>query len=307
MYLFQSSLSNDILEQLAIVRPDIKINVLKTFSDVTNDKINIAYNRPKNLNRLILDSGTFTLNNTGAKTISFVTKKLYKQFLHRHIHKYDWCFNFDEHHGNDGTETNVANQLYFEHHGLGVIPVIHNLSTEVEYYCKNSARYPLVAIGSMKQKKMKDVKAAVGALYHKHVAVHLFSVGPFTNMFDIPVYSSDSTSYMKWSNLRRMCYFDTIDTNVKKNKGNGYEFKISLDSFNKRDKPNKEYYKNDPRHKLYQNWLSEHLGLTIDELQIQDKMLMANSYYYWFLEQLITSIHTSKGYNFSFLPEKYHF
>lgn len=306
MYLFQSSLSSDILQKLNTIRPDIAINVLKTFSEPTDDKLILAYNKPDNLGGIILDSGTFTLNNPQAKTPTFVTKELYKKFLDKHINKFNWCFNFDEYHGNNGTETNVSNQLYYEFYGLNVIPVIHNLDAEVDYYCKNSKKYPLVAIGSMKKKTINKVKAAVKLLYEHQVAVHLFSVGSFAKMYDMPVYSSDSTSYLQWSNLRRMCFFD-LNYTKSKNEFNYRECRLTLDSYNKSGTKNIDYYKSNPKHKEYENWLNDNLRLSINDLQNPYNLLVANSYYYWCLEMLITGLHKDKKYDFSFLPDKYRF
>jgi hypothetical protein len=283
MIFYQSSLHKDVLDALAKTHPDVKINVLRTYADTDQNILDIADNRPPNLGKLILDSGTFSKNN--AKTITKdITLKKYASFLKKHLHKFDGgAFNYDEIFGPKGTEKNYSNQLYLEKQGLNVIPVIQDFK-EVDDYCKNAAKYSYVAIGSgCRKADRKKIKDVTRRLHNAKVKVHLFAEASYSFMRDIPVTSSDSKSLIDWSKMKICCFFD---------KAKDKEVKLYLNWKNIRGKINKDYYQDHPLCDEYDKWLDANFGWSIPDMFIDDKMIfMANSLYYCLLERIITKRH----------------
>ena len=288
MYLFQSSLSRAILDEIGKIKPDIKINVLRTFADEKNVILDMVYNKPANVNKIILDSGTYSIK-TGNKKYSSRTKEDYKIFISNHGNQFDFVFNFDIDHSDEGTEKNFENQLHFASQNLNVIPVIQNLN-EVDYFCENAEKYPLVAIGSKKMKDKDAVKKSVEKLYaNGKIKVHLFGESSFTVTHDIPVYSTDSKSYIDWTINNMISFFD-MDS--KK------EIRLNLNRWNKLGKENNDYYGFHDNYLPFVNWLHNHLNFLVQDLFLYNNLAIANSYYYWYLEQIITEEHKNQHFDF---------
>jgi hypothetical protein len=177
--------------------------------------------------------------------------------------------------------------LYLNNHGLNVIPVIQDFH-EVEYYCSNAKKYPYVAVGSgcrmmdRNKKKGKRIKETVRRLHNSGIKVHLFAEASYDFMKDIPVYSSDATSYQKWTTLFYCCFFDTV---------NDKEVQLSLNWKNSKGKINKDYYRTHYLQEEYAAWLYQNFEISIPELFLGNNLLLANSYYYCCLEKLITAKH----------------
>lgn len=287
MILYQSSQRKDIVEALGKTHPDIKVNVLRTFADREVDILDIAVNKPANLGKLILDSGTFSKNNSN-RSHDNLTLEGYRNFLKDHLGKYDGgAFNYDEVFGAGGTQVNFSNQRYLGHHGLKVIPVIQDFK-EVGYFCSNAKKYPYVAIGSgcrmvaRSKDKGKRIKDAVRKLHAEGIKVHLFAEAAYDFLKDIPVYSSDAKSYLDWTKYRRCCFLDTVKDR---------EVKLCLDWKNMNGDENEDYYRDHPQHDAYSDWLYENFQWNIADLNIEDNLWIANSYYYCWLEKRIAAKH----------------
>jgi hypothetical protein len=287
MILYQSSQRKDIVEALGKTHPHIKVNVLKTFADSESDILALANNKPANLGKLILDSGTFSKNNSN-RSHANLTREGYKNFLKDHLGKFDGgAFNYDEVFGTGGTQVNFANQQYLNHHGLNVIPVIQCFK-EVEYYLSNSQKYPYVAIGSGCRKIARSVdggekiKNAVRKLHAADIKVHLFAEMAYNFLKDIPVYSSDAKSIIDWTKYRRCCFLDTVKDQ---------EVQLCLDWKDLYGNENKDYYRFHPQCEAYEDWLYGNFQWTIADLNIEDNLWIANSYYYCWLEERIEAKH----------------
>jgi hypothetical protein len=288
MIYYQSSQRKEVIEKLSDTHPAITINVLRTFADREIDVLDIAINKPKNVGKLIIDSGTFSKNTSG-RNHKNLTLEGYRNFLIDHASKFDGgAFNYDEAFREDGAEINNANMKYLNYHGLNVIPVIQDES-EVDYYCKNASSYPYVAFGSGYRKKHRNTdkgkelfKKDVIKLCKSNVKVHLLAEASYNFLKDIPVYSSDSKSCIDYTRLRQCCYFDLE---------NDKETRLFLDLKNKKGEENKYYYKKHPLYKKYSIWLDQNFGWKISDLYIGYNLLTVNAYYYWWLEQRINEKH----------------
>lgn len=288
MRIYQSSIRPETLDLIARHCPEVMIHVLRSYLVDGPGTFKILASRPKNIKSIALDSGTWSISqNTHKHHINVYN---YERFLNVNSKFYNFYFGFDPVHGDEGTEVAFENQQYLESKGYSPIPVIQNLALEVDYYCSNNKKYPLVAIGSTRKKKYDDLKKAVIKLYSAGIKVHLFGIGSLAKLIDIPAWSSDCSSFAQWVKSGRLIFFDR-----SKNK----EVSLATREFNKSGKPNKDYIR---RHRLYdeyEEWINCLLGLTVDDIMFDnDLKIVANCLYFHDLEKQINVIHKSRGFTF---------
>lgn len=268
MRLFQSSITAKTLLNLKELCDDVKVNVLRSYLVDGPGTIDILNNARHCIDMLVLDSGTWSMNQ-GKHQFS-IDVHTYAGFLKSNSHLFDEYFGFDPVHGDEGTEDSIANQIILERLGFRPIPIIQNINTEVEYYCERRDDYDIVAIGSTGQKKFSDIKNAVNTLYENGIKVHLFGIGSYKKLVDLPVWSSDCSSFAQWIKAGRLIYFDG-----KK------EVTFSTARFNKSGKLNKDFIEISPHKDAYEEWLWEGLKLTLDKVIHKNEMKMVvNSYYF---------------------------
>lgn len=286
MRLFQSSITAETLLMVEKYVPDVKINVLRSYLVDGPGTIKIFANASHCIDMIILDSATYSLSQGNHKYN--INLKTYADFLKNNWKLFHAYFGFDPIHGNDGTEESITSQLYLEKLGLMPVPVIQNLELETDHYCKEKNRYNFVAIGSTRNKSEKDIKNAVQKLYDNGIKVHLFGVGSLIKLKDIPIWSSDCSSFAKWIEAGRLIFF-----NGKK------EITLSTSKFNTKGEKNNDFIEESPYRDDYENWVFEKLGLTLDKITHSHNMkMMVNSYYFYELENLLQKMHILNGFKF---------
>jgi hypothetical protein len=245
---------------------------------------------------LIMDSGTFTLNNGRRTFEKFITFKGYKSYLKLFADKVDFYFNFDDDFSADGFEHNYTNQLDLESEGYKPVPVIHNCySEEIDTYIE--AGYTLVSIGSgeLEKANQDELYRIVNSIHKRGVKVHYLGCTEYEKMAYIPVYSADSTTWNRKGASGRIRYWNPLS--LKDNKTDV----IALD--HKVPKQNVKYrirtYKFSQQFKEY---LWNELGLTIDEIIRGKKRYIyravVNIHYFVLLEELINQKHKEQGFSF---------
>ncbi len=286
MRLFQSSITAKSLLLLEEYRPDVKINALRSYLVDGPGTIDILANAKHCINMLILDSGTWSMNQ--GKHKEKISLKTYADFLKGNSNFYDAYFGFDPVHGDEGTEDSIESQIYLESLGFYPIPIIQNLKAETKYYCERKDYYKIVAIGSTRQKKFDDIKRSVNILYENGIKVHLFGIGSYAKLIDLPIWSSDCSSFVQWVANGRLIFF-----NGEK------EISLSPSRCSNSGKENKDFIETSNFRDAYEDWICESFGIPIDKfLYKHDMKIMANSYYYWELEKKIQKIHLEKGFVF---------
>ncbi|MFU2207304.1 hypothetical protein [Solidesulfovibrio sp. C21] len=285
MRIYQSSITAASLRLLKKLQPDIKIHVLRSYLVDGPGTFEILSNNPGNVKSLALDSGTFSLTqNTHKHHIDVLN---YADFLEDCSDFYTFYFGFDPEHGDEGTESSIENQRILESKGFQPIPVIQNLKLEVDYYASLASKYPLVAIGSTRKKKIDDLVKATNILHAANIKVHWFGIGSFNKLNKAPVWSSDCSSFAKWIKNGRLVFYDEV---------NGKEISFATREYGKNGSLNKDYIRIHPLCQDYEDWLQEKLDLSLEDvIHHGDMKLAVNSYYFYELEQKLTEEQTARG------------
>jgi len=250
--------------------------------------LRILAKRHKNVKSLALDSGTWSISQNTHK--HHISGEIYGDFLEDNAKMFSFYFGFDPVHGDGGTEDSIENQLYLESRGLTPIPVIQNLSLEVDYYIKNKSKYPFVAIGSTRKKAMSDLVRCTNALFREGVKVHWFGIGSLLKLASAPVWSSDCSSFAQWVKNGMLIFYDINEER---------EVALATREYSKRGKLNKDYIRTHPVFEEYSDWLFDNLRLNVEEvISDQGLKMLANSYYFFELENKINEIHREKGFVF---------
>lgn len=285
MRIYQSSITLDTLNLLQKHTPEASIHILRSYLVDGPGTFKLLSFKPQNIKSIALDSGTWSINQNTHK--HHINAEIYGTFLSDCSKMFSFYFGFDPVHGDDGTEDSIENQLYLEKKKFNPIPVIQNLNIEVDYYCANSSKYPLVAIGATRKKKHKDLVIATKKLHKHGIKVHWFGVGSFAKILDAPVWSSDCSSFAQWLKSGRLIFYDQI----KKK-----EAALATREYNKNGNLNKDYIRNHYLFDEYQSWLYETLGLSLEDVIFDHKMkLLVNSVYFYQLEQKVTAMQKSRG------------
>lgn len=284
MKIYQSSLSYKTLELLTEYAPDIQVNILRSFRLNDDETFAIIRDFKENIESIILDSGVWSKHNNPQKYNHTVEE--YADFLNRYGTLFDFCFSYDEDfdekerdiHGSK----NRDNQLYLEKHCTSVqpVPVIHTLEDEeIEFYCQQSKKYPIVAIGSNAISESR-FPSVVKKLYDNGIKVHAFKIGSADKLKGLHAWSSDCSSHAQWTAAGRCVFY---------NVNNGKDTTITFRPLDKRGNPNDDYYQT---HQLLNDFLwflDEFIGIELDAL-IKDSnyRTMVNSVYFWWLEKYIS-------------------
>jgi len=124
--------------------PDEKMNVLRSFAIRDNDIAAFCKRFRPFIGSLILDSGTWTLNQASSSIPISVEKFI--AYLRIAAKYFDFYFNFDSNFESDGFDENYANQLKIEESGFNPVPVVHDVEgDEIQIYIDKG--YRRVALG----------------------------------------------------------------------------------------------------------------------------------------------------------------
>ena len=288
MRIFQSSLTAKSLILLNNHHPNIKINVLRSYQVDGPGTLKILKHAKKYINEIILDSGTWSLNKDTIK--SKISVESYASFLKNHNQNYYKYFGFDPIHGDEGTEDSIKNQIYLEHLGFKPTPVIQNLNIETDYYCSKKDKYPFVAIGSTHSKNFDDIKKSVFKLYENGIKVHLFGIGSYKDLIQLPAWSSDCSSFAQWTKNGRLIFY-----------ANNKEISLAVRQYDKNDELNDDYIRNSIYFDDYKNWVNKNFKLSLENIIYDHNFrIMINSFYFYELEKRVHEIHLKNGFTFDF-------
>lgn len=289
MKIYQSSLSYKTLELLEEYAPGIKVNILRSFRLNDDETFAIIRDFGDNIESIILDSGVWSKHNNPQKYNH--TAEEYADFLNKYGNLFDFCFSYDEDFDEKERDVhgsrNRDNQLLLEKICTTVqpVPVIHLLEEdEVDFYCKQSQKYPIVAIGSnaISDKRFSSV---VKKLYDSDVKVHAFKIGSADRLKGLHLWSSDCSSHAQWTAVGRCVFYDV---------NNGKDTTISFRPLDKNGNPNPDYYQINNLLDDFLWFLDEFVNIEIETL-IKDSnyRTMVNSIYFWWLEKYITHCNES--------------
>lgn len=252
--------------------------------------------------KLQCDSGAFSTNNTKQEEGFFESYDLH---LLRNKHTFEQYFNYDEDFTEHGFYTNLSYQKRLEAHGHYPTPVIHNYkykgyNSEVDYYLHHKNRYCKIALGSLIgsnglfSRTKGDVIPVLKRFYENGVDVHLFASASFSVLWDLPVSSSDATSWamdvqyncLKYWNpdspfkdKTETVYFDDY-------RGSNSENVVQFSRYSYRDE--------------FESYLDSVLGITYEQLHYSPRKSfyrqVASCAYYIKLEEEINRSHRLLGF-----------
>jgi hypothetical protein len=291
MKIYLASLSLEILLKYHELYPQKKLNVLRSFGVPSKENLGFLKTHRQKIDSLILDSGTYTLNNKKSKDGFIVTLEGYKKYALAFGHYFDFIFNFDSKFTEDGFETNIDNQRRLEEAGLHPVPVVHDIyGDEVNHYIEK--KYPLVAIGSFQITSIGSLQMVVEKLHRAGIQIHLFGNTSFEFLAPLPIHSCDSTSWAMRSSYGYIRYWNPANKGVNKTDeiyleeylNDLSQKKITISKYKFRDQLNE--------------YLGRELGLTVEDLyKGKFYQWLVNTHYYTELEERMTELHKQKGFD----------
>jgi hypothetical protein len=295
MKLYHASLSLEVVRWYINKFPETRLNVLRSFGLLDRDSYHFCCtNWRDTINGLILDSGTWTLNNTHDETLKKrLTVENYKNYLSKVGQYFDFYFNFDEDFSDKGYETNLANLKRLEKAGYQPVPVIHDIyGNEIDYYIKEG--YRRVALGSSQIKSIKSLEDAMKNLVKAAIKVHLFGNTSFTFLTSFPIDSCDSTAWANKGSYGSINYWNPERKGLYKNDT------IYLEEYLGTDTRKKYTLTTYPFKRDLEAYLDRELGITFHDLLGNDGAhikRIVNLHYYVKLEKIINEIHRKKGFD----------
>ncbi len=295
MQIFHSDITTDAVVKYKRLHPEKPLRALISYGRRNSHHRNLMLSHRNMLDGLIMDSGTFTLNQNPKKFRKIITFQGYRSHLNIFAEKVDFYFNFDEDFSINGFDTNFGYQLELEKAGFRPVPVIHDCDgPEIQTYIDRG--HTLVAIGSgeLKFAGLDDLYRIVDGLYQQGVKVHFLGCTNYEKLAYLPVYSADSTTWNWTGASGRIFYWNP--NRIGYNKLD----KVVLD-----DKPPKRLTKYHIRDYMFrdqlEDYLCQELGLSIDDLLGKNRHLnrtLVNLHYFVLLEELINRKHREQGFLF---------
>ena len=271
--------------------PQRKLNVLRSFGMLDNQNYDYILKHKDKVGSLILDSGTWSLNN--AKMPSPGTNlSNYIRFVTLFGSYFDFYFNFDSDFSNSGFGNNLGDLLEMKKAGLDPVPVVHDIfGSEIGYYIKNG--YKRVALGSKQITTLDDLEYAMNKFQGTGIKIHLFGNARFDFLTKFPIYSADTGEWVHMGKYGHILYW-----NPKKEEVNKTD-KIYLEEYLQRLDKKKVTLSNYEFREDLEKYLDETLGITYRDLlspgNAYTKMLV-NTHYYAQLEDAINRIHQQNGF-----------
>lgn len=292
MIIFNSSISLEILRKYKKLFPDRKINVLRSFAVLDNDVALLCKRLRPHIGGLILDSGTWTLNQAPAAIAANITVEKYIAYLRIAAKYFDFFFNFDSNFEPDGFEENYTNQLRIEASGFSPVPVVHDIEgKEIETYMKRN--YRRVALGSRQIKTLATLEKVMLKFAGTGIKVHLFGQTKFDLLANVPIHSCDTAMWAReggWGNIR---YWNPQKDGENKTDRIYLEEYVSTDPAEGITLSKYEYRKE------FEEFLWDTFKLKHDDLIGKDghkNKQLVNLHYFVQLEKIISDIHKKKGF-----------
>jgi hypothetical protein len=222
-----------------------------------------------------------------------ITLEGYKNYAQDFGSYFDFYFNFDSNFTDEGFGANLSNQIYLEKAGLHPVPVIHDIyGNEIPYYIER--KYPLVALGSSQITDIYSLEMIVDRLQRAGIQIHLFGNSTFEFLFSLPIFSCDSTAWVKTGAFGSIKYWNpkkegrdkTDDIYLEEYLNNFAKAKNSISTYK---------YRNDLKEYLHKTF-----GITLEDLLGSSGKFyqqLVNTHHFNKLEERINQIHQQKGFN----------
>lgn len=277
------------------VQPIARPNLLVSFARPTTDTGDFLFRHRNLIGEIVLDSGTYSLNNDPMKFAKTVTFDGYQAYLKQLGNKYDFYFNYDRDFSRNGFETNWFYQCSLEKEGLMPIPVVHDCyGPEIQHYIDHGYKTVAIGSGELAGEDVQELYRIVDKMYSKGIRVHFLGCTDYTKLAYVPVNSADSATWNQAASRGHLLYWNPLKSAIDK------KDKICfVDHLPKRLKKN--HIDNHPHRLQIENYLNSELNCTIDDLKGSNgslKRLVANIHYYVQLENTIRTVHRQQGFKY---------
>jgi hypothetical protein len=295
MKIYHSDLTTDVVLRYKQLQPNKQLRALISYGRRDRHHRDLMLKHRGLLDGLIMDSGTYTLNQNPKKFRETITIGGYKSYMGFFADMVDFYFNFDEDFSKNGFETNFDHQVNLEHAGLAPIPVVHDCyGPEILTYIDRGHKLIAIGSGELKFADLKELYRIVNGIYRQGVKVHFLGCTEFEKLAYIPVYSADSTTWNRTGSAGRIFYLNPNRIEYKKMD------KIALDDST--PKRRVQYHIRDyPFRDQLEKYLFQDLKLSIDDL-IGDNALfnraLANIHYFVLFEEWVNRKHKEQGFTF---------
>jgi len=301
MKIYLSSLTYNVLKELGERIPHHKPNVLLSYGVEKNDNLLIMDRMRHLVNSLILDSGTFSLHTADSLSEGVITLKGYLDYLSVCSEKFDFYFNYDRNFTINGFEEDLECLMEIESNGFKPVPVVHDYyREEIDYYI-NEGRYDIIAFGSVMEPgtidflRIKgDISHAVERLIKHNIKTHVFASSTYDMLHDIPVYSSDASSWAQYASIGRIQWWNP------EKEGEDKTDLIRLRDYTDMKEDGSFFFKDYPHKVKLKEYLNS-MGIVYEDLMGKNLHLfrqVVNCAYYMKLEEIITKKHKEQGFPF---------
>lgn len=292
MRIYHAAMALQVLLKYHEFFPEKKLNILRSFGLPSNENEAFMVTHRDKIGSLILDSGTWTLNNPRSVKSGFqVTFTGYLNYAKQCAHHFDFIFNFDSDFSENGFVTNLENLKRLEDAGLNPLPVIHDIyGDEIDYYIDQD--YPCLALGSFQITSLNTLSWVVEKIHEAGIKVHLFGTSRFEYISALPVFSCDSTTWAQTGAYGSIFYWNPH--NPEKNKTDKIYLEGYFQSNSKTGVPFSQY--------LYraelEAYLKDTFGISHEDLLGNEGTLyqrLVNLHFLVQREELVTKMHEPKS------------
>ena len=295
MKIYHSDLTTEVVLKYKQLQPDRPLRALISYGRCDRHHRDLMLKYRGQLDGLIMDSGTFTLNQNPKKFQKFITIGGYKSYLGQFAGMVDFYFNFDEDFSNNGFTTNFGHQLDLEHAGLDPVPVVHDCyGPEIQTYINRGHKLIAIGSGELKYAGKDELYRIVDGIYQKGIKVHFLGCTQFEKLAYIPVFSADSTTWNRTGGAGRIFYWNPNRIGYKKLD------KIALDDSTPK-RLTKYHIQNYPFSDQLENFLYQDLGLSISDLTGENALFnraLVNIHYFVLFEEWVNRKHKEQGFSF---------
>ena len=289
---YQASLNMEVFLRFIERFPDKVVNILLSFAMLTHEASDFLHTYRDKIGKIILDSGTWTLNKAKGSEAKYITLDNYMRYLKRFGHLFDFYINFDSDFTESGTEINQYNQMVLEDAGLHPVPVVHDIyGPEIDQYIK--AGYKTVALGSSQIRTQGDMAHVTRRFDGTDIEIHTLGKSGWKLLAYFPLSSSDSAMWAREGGYGYLCWLNP------KRKGDDKTDRIYLEEFLSVSNSHKYSYFTYEYKEDFDAYLLNTFGLKYYDFFgkgfAYNKMLV-NMYYYVMLEEEINKIHQKFGF-----------
>lgn len=193
---YQASLNLNVFLRFIKLFPNMVVNILLSYAMLTHEVTDFLHTYRDKIGKIILDCGTWTLNESKGADVKSITLDNYLRYLLRFGHLFDFYFNFDSDFTESGTETNQYNLKVLEDAGLNPAPIVHDIYGN-EIYQYISAGYKRIGLGSS-QITTQDIMAHVTRCFDgTGIDLHTLGKSGFELLAYFPISSSDSAMWAR--------------------------------------------------------------------------------------------------------------